>query len=179
MNDSPAEWTVRDQYRADFWNTMLTSLMDARFSYGDAFRWAVASMGRLDGDVAPIAVSYREFGFTAREGVAWEARHVPASLAVIWANAGWTPAQAASLQRFLDNMDPQFSHFGITMFDLAQEPGWLATGIPAHRVLIYEAAGISPDEALGLEARRSAGEDIGPAVAVLAALRPRLDPSPR
>lgn len=47
---------------------------------------------------------------------------------------------------------------------------WVESGIPAHRAVLYVSAGITAPEAIDLQARHEAGEDVDPALATLSAL---------
>jgi hypothetical protein len=149
------------------WNRRLTTIVEQGFTVADAALWATALSLDRSGRVARTAVEYRDAGFTAVEGARWDRVVVTTIFAVRLAAAGWTPDLAASLRDRIPDSVWNFAH----VRDEGPVTDWLNTGIPPAWVLLYIDAGIDPVEAAHWEARRDAGDEIGPGLALLAALR--------
>lgn len=127
-----------------------------------------------DGSLRLTAVGYAEWvaaGFVSSAEIGeWCMRGMTPAVAAGYRSAGFLPGVAEHWAEFIDDAEvaAEWAAAGIRP---GQAAGWLAVDRPSPNALLYYLAGITPEEVAGFEARRVAGEDLGPALRMLAALR--------
>ena len=160
------------------WNRMVTDMIEAGFTHGEAVAWAAEwHLSQFPEILVLDACDYRNAGFTVPQALAWFLASVGPTAAVLYASHGWNPQQARTLWHAVGDRGNSPSGSGDTptgwrLRPFQVERDWLATGLPAHRATRYAAAGVVPSEARYLEARHRAGDptvDVG--LRLLAALR--------
>lgn len=159
-------------------------LLALRFSADDADEWAFRDwrecldasrdLGDKQRDqalcekVAQAAVAYRDSGMPIDEAFAWTIRSISANLAVYNRQRGWNPDTYSTLVALCASEQvrtPERTR--------PHESAWVDAPIPAWRVLRYIKAGFAVTEAIALEERHRAGEDIDAAVDTLIGLTSR------
>jgi hypothetical protein len=155
------------------WNAASDVLVSRRFPLGEAEVWA--NWGEIRGlsetEIVDRAVYFRGIGFSMREALAWSAVIWRDDLAMRLACQGWTPLTARMLKRRLCRAQPGAAPRPPWEDDESPVLEWVNACLPPQWCLRYIAAGVSPEQAKVLEDRREAGEDIGPQLDLLAALR--------
>lgn len=113
-------------------SVIVAMLLDACFSRADAEAWADASTWTAGSSiVAAQAIAYDHHGIPLDQAIAWHAQGFEAAEALCFYDRHYTPEQAA------------------TVVDLTtgeEDVEWLATGLPADRVITYLRAGVTLDE---------------------------------
>lgn len=105
-------------------------LLDACFARADAEAWADASTWTVGSSiVAAEAIAYDDHGIPLDQAIAWHAQGFEAAEAICFYDRRYTPEQAVTVMN-LTNQDIE----------------WLATGLPADRVIAYLRAGVTLDE---------------------------------
>ena len=108
-------------------------MLDAGFSRADADSWANGWAGRPEPAlVLAEAVAFDDHGIPLTEALAWHGLGFESYEAIALYDARWKPAESARVRDRL--------------FDIADLDEWVATGLPASRVLAYLRAGVSCHE---------------------------------
>ncbi|GAA4372865.1 hypothetical protein [Nocardioides caricicola] len=143
--DDAEEWAYRNWYKA------LTRIDDSLDDEAENF---------LCDEAVAIALAYRDTGIPNDEAFAWSSRSVSATDAVRIRQHGWNPHAYSTLLAYCFQQAPH----------MEEADNWIASPVAWWRVLRYLRAGFGPREALDLEARRTAGEDVDPAIDLLISL---------
>ncbi|NYD40021.1 hypothetical protein [Nocardioides panaciterrulae] len=111
-------------------SVIVAMLLDACFPRADAEAWADGSTWTAGSSiVAAEAIAYDDHVIPLDEAIAWHAQGFEAAEAIYFYDRRYTLEQA------------------ITVINLTnQDIEWLATGLPADRVIAYLRAGVTLDE---------------------------------
>lgn len=113
-------------------SVIVSMLLDACFSRADAEAWADGSTWTAGSSiVAAEAIAYDDHGIPLDQAIAWHSQGFEAAEAICFYDRRYTPEQA------------------LTVIDLTtneEDVEWLATGLPADRVIAYLRAGVTLDE---------------------------------
>ncbi|HEY0889512.1 MAG TPA: hypothetical protein VGE38_07875 [Nocardioides sp.] len=111
-------------------SVIVAMLLDACFSRADAEAWADASTWTAGSSiVAAEAIAYDDHGIPLDQAIDWHAQGFEAAEAICFYDRHYTPEQAQTV-------------INLTHQDIE----WLATGLPADRVIAYLRAGVTLDE---------------------------------
>lgn len=124
-------------------------------------------------DLVDTACAFRDAGYDVVRARDWTRLDATVAEAHEYEKAGWTPHDVWNLLVTLHRVrHPQQRHCQTRSECEADEPVWIATGIPANLVPLYIRAGHTPTIASVIDASRRTGDtDIVPALHVMAALK--------
>ncbi|GAA4372816.1 hypothetical protein [Nocardioides caricicola] len=119
---------LRPTDRAD----IVAMLLDACFPRADAEAWADASTWTAGSSIVTAeAIAYDDHGIPLDQAIAWHAEGFEAAEAICFYDRRYTPEQAVTV---------------IELTNHEEDREWLATGLPADRVIAYLRAGVTLDE---------------------------------
>lgn len=114
-------------------SAIIAILVDACIPRPDAEAWADASTWTAGSAiVAAEAIAYDDHGIPLAQAIAWHEQGFYAAEATCFYDQRYTPAQAATVTELADQD--------------ADIDEWLATGLPADRVIAYLRAGVTLNE---------------------------------
>lgn len=118
------------------------ALLDECFSRRDAEAWADGWKAGLFVNPAEV-IAYDDHGIPLDQAITWHQHGFHAAEAIGFYNRRYTPEQALTVT-LLTNDDEDIE--------------WLATGLPADRVIAYLRAGVTIDEFDAFEASDESGD---------------------
>ena len=130
------------------------ALLDAGFPRDDAEQWARSWV--LIPEPALVlahAIAYDDHGIPLQQALEWHQRGFDVGEACGYYDAHYTPVQVAWVELLIHEHD--------------QIEDWLATGLPADRVIAHLHAGVRAHEAAAFEAIDGTGDTLGMLAAFL------------
>jgi len=128
--------------------------MDIGLTYTEAAQWANGTRYLDPAAAAATARAYRNYGFTAPEGLAWYREDFTPDEATAFTDNVWTPSAASALYDAVEeHLWATAPAHPLTAL-LACMNDWLTLGLPPERTLLYIRARCTTEEANRLEAHR-------------------------
>lgn len=155
------------------WTARVTALRSVGFNGADADRWGRDPLHLDVAELVALAIEYRDHGFKVVEAIRWRNHGYPPDAAAQMAARDWTPRLSVDLQVRAFVVDTAAARLhpsrGKRRPHTAED--WLSLGLTPDITLLYLRTGHTFPEAVELEQRRSAGEDVIGALRLLEALQ--------